>query len=276
MKPRPPDPEPNSIDLTTYRKYRVPSAEFLLKVIEALAQEKVGLTQSELMQRLGVSKAIFRMCVTLIYHGYIEKHPVSNRLSLTRKVLALGNSAICQYNLIEEALPIMRRLRDLTGETVQLNTQIQTEGVVLNQIPSNHEIRIVVDPGTRFGLHCTAPGKAILAYLPEEDLEKTLNLIKFPRHSATTITDGKKFRQELKKVKAQGYAVDLAEGVVAGLHCVSCPILDESRHPVGALTVLGPSMRMPATLFPNVARHVQPLALELSAKIGFTAPTLAS
>ena len=211
----------------------VPSGELLLQMIETLAQSRAGLTQSELMQRLGVSKAVvFRMSITLLYHQYIEKHSATNRLTLTRRVLALGNSTICQYNLIEEALPIMRRLRDQTGETVQIGTQIEVEGVVLNQIPSTHEIRIVVDPGTRFGLHCTVPGKAILAYLPDPQLERTLSAMTFPRHSETTITDRKKFRQELEKVKSNGYAVDLAEGVIAGLHCVSCPIFDEAGYPL--------------------------------------------
>ena len=260
----------NGVDETTYRKYRVPSGELLLQMVEILAQERGGFTQSELMQRLGVSKAvIFRMCITLLYHQYIERHPITHRLALTRRVLALGNSAICEHNLIEEALPIMRRLRDLTGETVQIGTQFDAEGIVLNQIPSTQAIRIVVDPGTRFGLHCTAPGKAILAYLPEAELEKTLKAMTFPRHSASTITDRKKFRQELEKVKKVGYAVDLAEGVIAGLHCVSCPIFDEAGYPVGALTVLGPSMRMAEAHFSSVAEHLRPLASELSAKLGF-------
>lgn len=258
------------VDARTYARYRVPSLERVLLVLEALARAPQGLGLMELARQLRLPKAgAFRIITTLLYHGYVQRDPATGRIALTRKILTLGNAAICQYDIIEQALPIMRRLRDATGETIQLNTHIGIEGLVLDQVPGLHEIRIVVDPGTRFGLHCSAPGKAILAFLPDAERDAILAAMPFPRRSPTTITDPLRFRAELERVKKQGYGVDRAEGIVVGLHCISAPVFDQSAYPVAALTVTAPAMRVPRGRFPAVAAIVVAHAAELSQRVGY-------
>jgi DNA-binding IclR family transcriptional regulator len=183
--------------------------------------------------------------------------------------MVLSNTTVCRYNIIEESLQYMRRLRDETTETVQINTIVENKGVVLETVPSVHEVRIVVDPGARFGLHCSAPGKVLIAWLPEAEREKILSEMDFPRHSEQTITDVDEFRAELDRVRERQYATDLAEGIVPGLHCVSCPILDHNGYPVAALTVVAPSNRMPESSFGDVAAHVKRNAMMISKRIGY-------
>jgi DNA-binding IclR family transcriptional regulator len=107
--------------------------------------------------------------------------------------------------------------------------------------------------------------------MPEPERERLLAEMTFPRRSETTITDRAIFRKELEKVRKQGYGVDQAEGIVAGLHCVSCPVLNHLNDPVAALTVVAPAMRMPPSDFPKVAKWVKPLAYALSKKLGYDA-----
>lgn len=257
-------------EMTAYRRYRVPSLERVLLVMETLARTPQGLTLMELAGSLKIPKAgAFRIIVTLLHHNYVQRNDLTGRITLSRKILALGNSAICRYNMNEEALPFMRSLRDDTGETVQLNTHIGCEGVVLEQVPSIHEIRIVVDPGTRFDLHCSAPGKVILAFLPEKEREQILAKMAFQRYSPSTITDRAEFRKELARVSKMGYGVDRAEGVVVGLHCVSAPILDQNVYPVGALTVTALAARLPAKSFPKLAVLITKYAAQLSLRLGY-------
>jgi len=263
---------PNALipKLSTYKRYRVPSLERVLLMLEVLAHTPHGLTLMELVHELKIPKAgAFRIIITLLHHNYVQKNDTTGKITLSRKILALGNSAICQYNMIEEALPFMRSLRDNTGETVQLNTHIGCEGVVLEQVPSIHEIRIVVDPGTRFGLHCSASGKAILAFLPEKEREQILADMTFPRFSPATITNRNEFRKELAWVRKTGYGTDRAEGIVVGLHCVSAPIFDQNMYPVGAFTVTAPAARMPVKSFSKVAASVMKHSEELSSKLGY-------
>ncbi len=253
-------------------RYRIPSIERAFELLETLAKHPDGMTFTELVDTLGIPKSgAFRMLTTLMHLQYLAKDEVTGKITLTRKILALGNTTICQYNLIEEALPFMRQLRDETGETVQINTHLGAEGVVVDSVQSIHEVSIVVAQGARFGLHCSAPGKVILAWMPEPERERLLAAMTFPRRSETTITDRVVFRKELEKVRKQGYGVDQAEGIVAGLHCVSCPVLNHLNYPVAALTVVAPAMRMPPSDFPKVAKLVKPLAYALSKKLGYDA-----
>lgn len=255
-----------------YRRYRVPSIERLFELLETLARRPGGVTFPELVAGLGLPKSgAFRMLTTLVHLGYVSKDEASGRITLTRKILALGNSSICQYNLIEEALPFMRQLRDATGETVQINTHIGAEGVVVDSVPSRHEVRIVVDSGSRFGLHCSAPGKALLAWMPESERERVLAAMAFERYTEATITDPVRFRKELEKVRRLGYGTDVAEGQVIGLHCVSCPVMNHFGEPVAALTVVAPAKRLPPALFPDVAGQIRPLAHALSKRLGYDA-----
>lgn len=259
-------------DEKTYRRYRIPSLERVFELLETLAKHPGGMTFTELVSEMKLPKSgAFRMLTTLMHLQYLTKDERSGKITMTRKILALGNTAICQYNLIEEALPFMRQLRDETGETVQINTHLGAEGVVVDSVPSIHEIRIVVEQGARFGLHCSAPGKVILAWMPEPERERILAAMPFPRWSDTTITDLAVFRKELEKVRKQGYGVDLAEGIVAGLHCVSCPILNHVNYPVAAMTVHAPSLRLPESLFSTVAKLIKPQALALSRRLGYDA-----
>lgn len=262
----------SKIDAQEYQRYRVPSLERALELLEMLAKHPAGMTFMELVAALKLPKSgAFRMLTTLIYLQYLSKEEGTGKITLTRKILSLGNSAISQYNLVEEALPFMRQARDATGETVQLNTHLGVEGVVIDSVPSIHEIRIVVDAGTRFDLHCSAPGKVFLAWMPTAERERTLAAMSFLRHSATTITDRRLFRKELEKVREQGYGSDVSEGIVVGLNCVSCPVLNHLNDPIAALTVVAPAMRLPASNFPAVAVQLKPLAHALSKRLGYDA-----
>ncbi len=83
------------------------------------------------------------------------------------------------------------------------------------------------------------------------------------------MTDPETFRRELARVRRRGYGTDRAEGIVPGLHCVSCPILDHNAYPVAALTVVAPSTRLPASDFADVAERVGRYAAMISRRIGY-------
>lgn len=250
--------------------YQVPSVVRLFRLLEALANRPEGMTFPELVGAMDFPKsAVFRMCETLTALGYAEKGLASDKYTLTRKMLALGNASICRYDLIETARPFLARLRDLTNETAQLNTRIGSEGVVVDTLPSRQAIRTVVDPGTRFGLHCSSAGKVFLAWMAPGERERVLARLKLVRYTPTTITDPRALAEHLEKVRRQGYAVDDAEGEADGLRCVSCPVLDARGEVVAALTVNAPASRMSVAAMRKIAGQIRPLAEELSARLGY-------
>jgi len=250
-------------------RYNIPNLEKAMRVLEHLAAHPEGRTGRELVKDLGIPKTgIYRLTTTLANLDYLVSERDTGRFQLTRKLLALGNSAVCSENILEHALDEMYDLRDECTETVQLNTMVGHQGVILEFIPALHPIRLMIDPGTRFELHAAAPGKALLAYLPNGQCDAVLKKMKFEKFQKNTITNRAKFLKELETVRSKGYAVDRGESAVAGLLCVSAPLFDRRNYPVAALTITAPALRVSERDFPRLAEMVIPRARRISKRLG--------
>lgn len=250
-------------------RYNIPSLQKSMRVLEHLAKHPDGRSIRELMDDLGMPKTgIYRIVTTLTNLEYLICERSTGRFRLTRKLLALGNSAVCSENILEHALGEMYDLRDECTETVQLNTIVGQQGVILEFIPALHPIRLMIDPGTRFELHASAPGKVLLAYLPEPECDAIMRAMQFQKYQKNTISSRSKFRGELKRVRECGYGVDRGESAVVGVMCVSAPIFDRRNYPVAALTVTAPSLRMSEEDLPGVAEMVIPRAQRISKRLG--------
>lgn len=249
-------------------QYHIPSLVRALSLLETLAETRDGFGVSELAERLDIPKnSAFRITATLADHGYLLRDPVSKRFTLSHRFLSLGYAATGAQDLQDKALDRMRQLRDDTGETVLLGTLVGQEGIVLEQIPSQHPVKFLVDVGTRYPLHTAAPGKAMLAYLPLPEQERLLAMLPFTIYNARTLSGPAALRAELETVRRQGYAVDHAEQL-DGVHCVSAPIFDHRGYPIAAVWVTAPSLRLRHADFPALARQVMPQAAVISQRLG--------
>ena len=126
-----------------------------------------------------------------------------------------------------------------TQETVNLAVLDQGTVLYVDVIESPHEFRLSSRVGTRRSVHVTALGKALVAFLPAEQRENILITITFQPSTSRTIMNLLQFRQELDKIRRQGYAVD-DEEAVQGARCVSAPILNADREPIASVSVSGP------------------------------------
>ncbi|MEY2600587.1 MAG: hypothetical protein RLZZ244_790 [Verrucomicrobiota bacterium] len=257
----PPQPEAS--------RYTVPNLDRALSILELLSESPSGLSLSEIAAALSIpTNSVFRISRTLEERGYLERHESSKRFRLTQKLLRLscGPSA-GERSLTEASLDAMRSLRDDTLETVLLGTLLGPEGVVIEQMPGKHPFRFVVDVGVRFELHTAAPGKAMLAALPEPEADAILAQMPFTRFNARTITTPDAFRKELARTRAQGYGVDEGEER-EGAHCIGAVILNRQRLPAGAIWLTGPSSRVPASDFPKLGQRIREAARQIAARLG--------
>jgi len=250
-------------------RYSVPNLERALSILELLSAAPSGMSLSELAAALAIpTNSVFRISRTLEDRGYLERHEASKRFFLTQKLLRLScGPAAGERSLTECALEAMRALREETLETVLLGTLAGAEGVVLEQVAGRHPFRFCVDVGVRFPLHTAAPGKAMLAALPEQEAETILARMPFSHFNARTITDRAKFRLELERTRLNGYGVDEGEER-EGAHCIGAVILNRQRRPAGAVWLTGPSSRVPASEFPRLGQLAQEAARQISAKLG--------
>lgn len=231
-----------------------------LAVLELLSERSDGATLSDLSEKLELPAAsVLRIARTLVDLGYLSREEGSRRFFLTNRFLRLGQPQGAARSLTECALPSMRSVRQATGETTQLCCLVDVEMVVIEQLLAVHPFKYSADLGARCPCYSCAPGKAIAAFLPEDECERLLDRLRYKRFTPTTIGSKREMRQELARVREAGYALDRAEGML-GIHCVAAPIFDRHGTAVAALTIAAPASRVPETQFESVGRIVQAAA----------------
>lgn len=259
----------NESQITGRSRYMVPILDRALGLMELLGGYPEGLNATELGERLGIPKnSAFRIAVTLEENGYLERLEPSKRYRLTTKFMTLGATSVSEHNLFEKSLDVMRSLRDETRETVLLGVRVGAKGVVLDHVPGLHAFRFAVDPGVRFDLHTAAPGKVMLAYLPERERMEVVEEMGFKRYSPNTIVGKKKFLTHLEEVRERGYGFDLSEEM-EGQYCVGAPIFDKRGYPVASIWITAPSLRLPDTELDATGAKVRAAADVVSGRFGW-------
>jgi DNA-binding IclR family transcriptional regulator len=249
--------------------YQVPALDRALSILELLAQHTGGMRMREIADHLELpANSVFRITGVLEERGYLLRESGDMRYRLSRKLLSLGYKAIGEDRLLEHALPVMRRLRDDTGETVLIGVRADLEGVVVEQVGSTQPVKFLVDPGTRFPLHTSAPGKCLVGFLPPDERKRLLAQMKFPRFTPRSHTARKPYETDLVGVLKRGYAIDHAEEI-DGIHCVGAPIFNHRGHPLAAIWVTGPGFRFPKTAFPRIGQLVIAAAQTISHGFGY-------
>lgn len=253
-------------------RYKVPNLERGLKILELLLDHPDGMQQSEIASSLGCAKtSVYRISLTLAEYGYVVRDEETKAIRLSRKLAAMGSRVLAEEDLLGIAREAMGTLRDEVQETVLIGALVETDLVVLGQVLGSHPFKFSVDLGTRLPLHASAPGKAILAWLPAAERERRLRGISFVRFNERTISDVQTYTRELQQARAVGYAVDQGEQL-SGIHCVAAPILDRHGYPAASIWTTGPTDRLKRSEFSAVGLLVMECAQGISARLGYHAP----
>jgi len=246
-----------------------PALQRGLDILEDLHAQTEDQSVSAIAERLRLpANSTLRLLATLEAKGYVERDPDSLKYRLTRKPASLALTGVREQSLLEAALPLMRDLRDATGETVLLSILEHGTGIVLEEIQSLHVFRFVCNPGAYHALHAAAPAKAILATMPKVERNRLLGGYTFTKFTASTITDRKNFDDELLKGTKKGYWEDHAEEF-EGICCVAAPIFNRLGYPIAAVTVTGPLSRMTVREMAKDGTRVAECAKAVSQRMGF-------
>jgi IclR family acetate operon transcriptional repressor len=237
-----------------------------LALLHLLAQRPNGATLREITDELTLPGAsVLRLARTLVELGYLSREEGTKRYFLTNSFLRLGQPRTESRGLSECAIAAMRTVRQATGETTQLCCLIDVEMVIIEQLLSVHPFKYAADLGARCPCFSCAPGKAILAFLPEDECEATINRLSFKRFTPTTIVSKRGLRDEIAVIRKVGYSLDRAEGM-PGIHCVAAPILDRHGIAVAAITIAGPSSRVREDEFEVLGQIVKEGARQASSE----------
>ena len=223
--------------------FSTPSLDRALAVLHCLGGHPQGLTLSEIAEALKISvNFVYRVTQSLVSHGYLVRD-AEKRFSVGSAMLKLCQPVIDDVPLAEAALPAMRWLSDQTGEAAHLGILSGFEGIVLERVIGRAMIKFYIERGTRFPLHSSGPGKAILAFTPEAERDEIIAGMKFERFQPWTISNRKDFLQCLGHVRNTGFATDVGEHL-EGHHCLAAPIFDAAGNAMASLWITGPSQRL--------------------------------
>jgi IclR family transcriptional regulator, KDG regulon repressor len=186
---------------------------------------------------------VHRILYSLEKLGYIEKDEIRAHYQLAAKFHDLTGPAIQFRRLQSLAKSVMQNLLLRFGETINLGVLEDGQVTYIDVLQSSSSLRIAATPGERNPVHCTALGKAMLAFQPESDVQAILQQYPLVKKTPRTITQKKHLLVHLASVRERAVALDLEENLT-GVICVAAPIFDKNGRVVAGISLSGPSGRM--------------------------------
>ncbi len=219
-------------------------AERALDVLLCFLDAEGELGVSEIGRRLGIDKGrVHRFLMALKRKGLVADNPRTHRYHLGFRVLHLSHALTRQVDVVAEAQPFLRELRDATSETAALSVRVDDHRIHLAQAEADHEVRQNFQIGKPLPMHVGAPGKVLLAFAPPEELDRLMAL-QFKPSAYGAPVQAESLSQELLRVRQQGYAITVGERMV-GSRAVAVPAWSW-RGDVMVLVVSGPAFRFTA------------------------------
>jgi len=213
----------------------VQSLERGLSVIRAFDAEHPQLTLSEVAARTGLSRAAARRFLrTLVQLGYMRSD--GSRFALRPKILELGYAYLSSLTLPEVAMPHLEQLVEQVHESSSVSERDGDDVVYIARVPTKRIMTVTISVGTRFPAYATSMGRVLLAAQPDERLEEYLESASLRGLTGHTITSAPALRRELRKIRAQGWAL-VDQELEEGLRSMAAPIRDADGQVIAAINV---------------------------------------
>jgi len=239
-------------------------------VLKAFGPGPARLTAQQLSQRTGLNRStVYRLLSALEHEGLVAAGE-DGRYRLGPDIAVLGTLALRQIDLRALAQPFMRTLAKRSGETIDLEIRHGTHVMIIEEIAGDHLLNASSNVGTLYAAHCTATGKLLLAALPADALEAILSA-GLCACGPRAITDPAALRADLQASLVRGYATAYEE-LEAHLHAVAAPIYDHQGQIAAALSISGPSARMPRRREPEIAHMLMDACAEIGHALGYREP----
>jgi len=245
-----------------------------LIVLESIAKLKNngdGFSIAEMSNETGLDKStLHRICSVLLKRGYIYQTHKRGKYFIGHKFLLYSGINRRATGIKEQALPFLNKLSKDVSETVDL---IIFDGMNLFSMVSilpNQVLQAVpnISDLHPFPFHATAVGKVLLASLPRDRVETEINNMVLTAYTDNAITDKDQLKNEIELVRRNKVAYDIEE-YTEGISSIVAPIKDDDREVVGAVTIVGPSLRLSKLKLKQLTPVILDCALQVSRSLGY-------
>ena len=237
-----------------------------LRVLETLAASDRPRSVAELADELELSKSnVYRLLDTLHEADYVSRVNGRSTFELSLKMWHLGAKVTARLDIKAEALPYLSELRDKTQETARLTVLHGHHGVCIEQVETEHPMRVQTPIGGALLLYCSATGKAMLAYQPEPLIDE----VGASLHAFTplTIRTREALLAELAQIRKDGFAINRGERV-SGVCGVAAPVFNSRGTVAASIGISGPVARLNHRTLRNFGPLLRDVARRLSHDLG--------
>jgi IclR family KDG regulon transcriptional repressor len=247
---------------------RLSSVATAIRLLKAFSEDEVEIGISALARRLSLAKStVHRLAVTLVSEGLLEQDRDSGKYQLGIALFRLGALVRRRMEVSNQARPCLYDLREKINESVHLAILDGTEIMYVYNLESTHAIRMRSDIGVRKPAYCTAEGQAILAFQPEQIVERVI-AGGLAARTPKTITGADRFLRALAAIRQRGCAIEDEESEL-GMVSIAAPIRDDAGDVVAAVGVAGPVTRLSRKSIAAVMPQVIATADRVSSRLGY-------
>lgn len=256
------------MSLGAKRTYNITSVQRCLRLLTLFAKAPSGLAASEVAKLSGLPvSTVHRFLVNLETAGFLDCSG-TGKYHLGIACFSIGHAALSQLDIRRLSLPYLQALNQHTRETIHLTVRQGLTAVYVEKLDSLEHLRTFSRIGGSVPLYCTAVGKVMLAYLPEEELEKILPLIETKKLTPNTVGSAQELQRQLQRVRKNGYAFDLEEHE-PHIRCIAAPIWDHTGSVNASLSLTAPTVRMGVPRLRQLAPMIQEAGLRISKDLGY-------
>jgi len=225
------------------RERKIQMIDRLVAILDCFNLDKSALGVREAARQTGLSSStVGRIMSYLKEKGILNQDPDTQLYMMGAKVLAWAGIYTITSDVRSIALPVMVRLQEMTRETISLYVLEGNERVCVERFESPETVRIVARIGRRIPLYAGSAGKVFLAFLPVKRSNEILETVELEAMTARTITDVGVLRQDLARIRKQGYATSNGEWLIDAAG-TAAPIFDLRGNVVAAISISGPAQR---------------------------------
>ncbi|WP_174733336.1 IclR family transcriptional regulator [Mesobacillus harenae] len=240
-----------------------------IQVLKSFTSEVREQSLSSLHKDLGLSKSsLQRILNTLVLHGLLEKDNNRKTYKLGMELYYLGKLVEEHSHLISTVKPHLKSLRDRLGENVYLNVIENNQRKCIAFEEAKQLLMTISHVGQTSPLHAGASAKLLLAYLSQTEIEEYIIEKNLEVITEKTIADKSKLRDELKEIRANGYASSFGERV-PGVFAASAPILSRDGQLIAGIAVSAPMVRVDDEVINTFIIAIKEVAAQISNEIRF-------
>ena len=216
------------------------AVERALDVLMCFSSQTPELSMTQISELVGINKStVHRLLATLEGKRFVERDTVTGLYRPGIRLLQMAFLTLEHNDLRRLASPFLHNLCDQFRENVNLSVLDDADVVYLDVIESPQRVKLAAAPGQRLPAFCTASGKAILAFLPEEKLQDILAR-GIPRYTQNTLASEEAFLEDMRRTREQGYAISEQE-FEDGINAIAAPIC---KQPIASVSIAGPAYRL--------------------------------